>query len=178
MVDCEFCDVVKGKEDAEIIFEDEKCTAVLHLKPAHPGHVLLFSKGHYPIMEQVPDYVVGHMFKIANKLSTALFESLNIQGTNIIVQNGVAAGQTIPHFVIHVIPRSEGDGLNFQWEPKQPGKEEVDKAIIVIKEQTANIHPSGFQKEKREIKIDRDAVRKIESTKEENYLIKQLRKIP
>ena len=92
----------------------------------------------------------------------------------------MTAGQTIPHFVIHIIPRSEGDGLNFQWEPKQPSKEEVSKAVLLIKEQTSNIHPTGFQKEKREIKIDRDQVKKIEepSSKEENYLIKQLRKIP
>ena len=89
----------------------------------------------------------------------------------------MAAGQGIPHFSINIIPRSEGDGLNFQWEPKQPPKEEVEKALILVKEQTANIHPSGFEMEKKEIKLQ-EAPKKIPAGKEENYLLKQLRRIP
>ena len=177
MADCEFCDVISGKEEGEIIYEDDKAMAVLHLKPAHPGQIILMPKEHFAIMEQMPDFLINHLFKIANKLSTAVFETLNIQGTNIIVQNGVAAGQSIPHFSINIIPRSEGDGLNYQWEPKQPSKEDVEKAIIVIKEQAANIHPSGFEKEKKKIDIQKEETKKITS-KEENYLIKQLKRIP
>lgn len=175
--DCEFCAVVSGKAESESIYEDENVMAVLHLKPAHPGQIILFPKEHYAILEQIPDYIVDHLFKIANKLSTAVFETFNVQGTNIVVQNGVAAGQSIPHFCINIIPRSEGDGLNFQWEPKKPSKDEVEKALIQIKEQAGNIHPSGFEKKKKKVEPEKEEVKKI-TGKEENYLIKQLKKIP
>lgn len=175
---CEFCDIIQGKEEAETIYEDDRLLAVLHLKPAFPGQILLFTKEHHPILEQVPDYLVAHTFKVANKLSTALFETLNIQGTNLLVQNGTAAGQLIPHFSINIIPRSEKDGLNLQWEPKKLSKEDMDTAQLQLKSFTENIHPSIFEKEKKKIELVlEEKPLKLTSSKE-NYLIKQLNRIP
>lgn len=177
---CEFCDIVKGKEEAETVYEDEQVLAVLHLKPASPGQVLIFTKEHSPILEQLPDPLVAHTFKVANKLSTVLFESLNIQGTNIIVQNGTAAGQIIPHFSVNIIPRSENDGLNFQWEPKKLSKDEMETSQLQLKEFAENIHPSMFQKDKKTIKVkseDQQPTIKFDKDKE-NYLIKQLTRVP
>src|SRR3989344_799061 len=148
MADCEFCAIVGGDFESEEIYQDEKVVAVLHLKPAAPGHVLLFTKEHFPIIEQVPDFIVGHVFTVANKLSTAIFESLGVQGTNIIIENGTAAGQSIAHFSVHIIPRNENDGLKLDWQPAKPGKEEMEIAHYQIKEQADTIHPSGFEKEK------------------------------
>lgn len=177
---CEFCEIVKGNEEADIIYEDDKVMAVLNLKPASPGQILLFTKEHYPIMEQVPDSEVTHVFKIANKLSTVLFETLNIQGTNIIVQNGTAAGQFIPHFSVNIVPRSENDGLNFQWEPKKLSKDELETAQLQLKEHTENIHPSMFGREKEKPKPKTEKQEKPVKLKgeKENYLIKQLTRIP
>jgi len=176
---CEFCSIIKGKEEAETIYEDNKVMAVLHLKPSHPGQVLLFTKEHYPIFEQVTDPLVAHTFKIANKISTVLFETLNIQGTNIVVQNGTAAGQVIPHFALNIIPRSEGDGLNFQWEPKKISKDEMDTAQLQLKEFAENIHPSMFQKETVKVKPKTEEAQPLKLDKnKENYLIKQIIRIP
>lgn len=175
---CEFCDIIQGKEEAETLYEDEKVMAVLHLKPAFPGQVLIFTKEHHPILEQVPDYLVSHAFKIANKLSTVLFETLNIQGTNLLVQNGTAAGQSIPHFSINLIPRSEKDGLNFQWEPKKFSKEEMDTAQLQLKSFTENIHPSIFEKEKKKVELKLEEKPLVLSASKENYLIKQIIRIP
>jgi len=173
---CEFCAIIKGKEEAETIYEDKQVMAVLHLKPASPGQIIIFTKEHQPILEQVPDPLVSHAFKVANKLSTVLFESLNIQGTNIIVRNGTAAGQVIPHFSIDIIPRSENDGLNFQWQPLQISKDETETALLQLKEYTENIHPDMFGKETKKVKISTEPI-KLDKDKE-NYLIKQLTRVP
>ena len=175
---CEFCDIIQGKAEAELLYEDEKIMAVLHLKPAFPGQILFFTKAHHPIVEQVPDQTLAHLFKIANKFSTLLFETLNIQGTNLIVQNGTAAGQSIPHFSANLVPRSEKDGLNFQWEPQKISKEEMDTAQLQLKAFTENIHPSMFEKENRpiELKLEEKPL-KLTGSKE-NYLIKQLTRVP
>jgi len=176
---CEFCDIVNGKEQAETLYEDEDIIAVLHLKPAYPGQIIIFTKEHHTIIEQVPDPVVQNTFKIANKLSTVLFETLNIQGTNIIVQNGTAAGQTIPHFSVNIVPRSENDGLNFQWATQQLSKDEMETALLELKSHTETIHPDMFQKQKQtiEIKSEKPATVKLDS-KKEDYLVRQIIRIP
>ena len=176
MTDCEFCAIVGGDFESEEIYQDDKVVAVLHLKPAAPGHVLLFTKEHFPIIEQVPDFIVGHAFTVANKLSTAIFESLGSQGTNIIIENGTAAGQAIAHFSVHVIPRNEKDGLKLEWQPAKPGKEEMEIAHYQIKEQAESIHPSSFEKEKEVVIVEKEEEKKISG--KDDYRVKQATRIP
>ena len=64
---CVFCQAVKGKAKLEKVYEDEKIVAVLHPRPASRGHVLVFSKKHYNILEQVPDFEVGDIFSVGKK---------------------------------------------------------------------------------------------------------------
>ena len=174
---CMLCRAVKGKTKLEKVYEDDDCIAVLHPKPAAKGHVIVFSKTHYNIIEQIPDHEIGDLFKKVNKMSSAIFESVKAQGTNIIIQNGVAAGQEIPHAAIHIIPRGQNDGLNFQWQPKQLTEEEMSTVELTLKKEAESI--GGFQKEKETepIKLDEKKPKKILG-EEENYLIKQLNRIP
>jgi diadenosine tetraphosphate (Ap4A) HIT family hydrolase len=72
---------------------------------------------------------VGDLFAVANDISVRLFEKMNISGTNIIVNNGVAAGQTVPHFMLNIIPRKENDGLDFQW-PTKPVSDDIMADVI------------------------------------------------
>ena len=173
MTGCKLCEM-----DMEgLIYEDKDVTAVISKEPASLGHIVLYPKKHYPIIEQIPDYEFAHLFHIANKLSIGVFETIGCHGTNIIIQNGVAAGQTIPHVSIHIIPRKEEDGLNFEWATKKLSEEEMSTVELKVKEEAEKI--GGFEKEKRKeaIKLDKKKTEKI-SSEEENYLIKQLRRIP
>jgi histidine triad (HIT) family protein len=111
---CIFCQIVSGKIPSKKVFEDEKTIAFLDINPASSGHILLIPKTHYAILPQIPEDEVGHLFTIAKNLSNALLKGLGVKGTNIFVANGQVAGQKAPHFMIHIIPRREGDGLNFQ----------------------------------------------------------------
>ena len=128
---CAICDIIeKGSEFT--LFDNENCMAVLADKPTGDGHVQLFTKNHFTILEQVPDKLVGEMFTIANKLSTATFEALGMQGTNIIVTNGVAAGQKHAHCLVNIIPRSENDGLSLDWTPKQLTEEQKFALLEIL----------------------------------------------
>lgn len=174
---CALCqEIVKGKQK---IYEDDVVYAVLHPKPASLGHMVVFPKKHYQIIEQVPDYEFGHLFNIVNKLSTAVFEGAAAQGTNIIIQNGLAAGQNIPHVSVHIIPRRENDNLVFQWTPKQLSEEEMSAVELQLKEEAKGI--GDFQKEPKPepIKLEKKPEKiKPGLSDQENYLIKQLRRIP
>jgi len=110
---CIFCQIIEGQVPSKKIYEDERVLAFLDINPANPGHIILLPKAHHSILPQIPDDEVRHLFMISKKLSNALLKGLKVKGTNIFVANGVVAGQKAPHFLIHIIPRSEGDGLNF-----------------------------------------------------------------
>lgn len=111
---CIFCQIIAGKVQSKKVYEDDKSIAILDINPANPGHLLLLPKEHYSIMPQLSEEEIAHLFMVAKTLSNAALRSLGVQGTNIIVQNGIAAGQKAQHFMIHIIPRKEGDGINFE----------------------------------------------------------------
>ena len=92
---CIVCQIVGNKIPSKKVYEDELIMAVLDINGANPGHCFVMPKNHYPIIEQVPDIEIGRLFQVSNKLSSAIFESLGAQGTNIFVANGIPAGAQI-----------------------------------------------------------------------------------
>ncbi|MBU0461613.1 MAG: HIT family protein [Nanoarchaeota archaeon] len=176
---CEYCSIIKEKRNK--IYEDELVYAFAAEKPATAGHVIIIPKKHHPIFEEVPEKVAGHLFLIANKISVAVFESLGAHGTNIIANNGIAGGQEIPHFSLHVLPRRENDGLHLEWKPKQLSDDEMGTAELLIKENSKKV--GIFEEEKRppmELKEgpkEKIEEKTVEGKKKENYLVKQLRRI-
>ena len=176
MSECIFCNVIKGETELEVIYEDKEVIAIIHPRPAVPGHIFLFPKRHYQIFEQVPDYEISHLFSVANKISIAIFEGIKAAGTNIIMQNGVAAGQEIPHVCIHVIPRNEKDGLNFEWKPKHLTQEQMSSVELKVKKEASEI---SFEKKKKEpVKLKRTKKQLKADESKENYMLKQLERIP
>ncbi|HLD86500.1 MAG TPA: HIT family protein, partial [Candidatus Nanoarchaeia archaeon] len=97
---------------------DDQVFAVLDINPAQSGHILLLPKEHYAIMPQLPADTLSHIFLVAKKLSNALLRVLDAKGSNILVANGVAAGQKAQHFMVHIIPRREKDGVKFELPQK------------------------------------------------------------
>lgn len=167
---CIFCDALQK----ESLYEDALAAVITPQKPAVSGHLLVVSKAHHPSMEEVPDEIVSHCFLVANKTSSLIFEACGAQGTNIILQNGIPAGQTMPHFSISVLPRKEGDGLSFTWNPQKQIDQKMSEVQQTLKDECDYIGQSPIEKKSVEIKKEE---RKVEYT-EDNYLIKQLRRVP
>ena len=67
-------------------------------------------------------------------ISNAVLRSLGVQGTNIIVQNGIAAGQKAQHFMVHVIPRKERDGIKFDLQATD---------LLKVSQKDYSEHPAG-----------------------------------
>src|SRR3990167_4153033 len=172
---CIVCDIIDNKIPSKKIYEDELSVAVLDINGANPGHCFIMPKNHYPIIEQVPDSEIARLFQVSNKVSSAIFESLGAQGTNIFVANGIPAGQTVAHFTINVIPRKENDGINLQWQPKQLSEEEMSTVELKLKEQTKNI--GHFEKGEKKARV-RAPKPVILSEEEEEYFSRQLRRLP
>lgn len=171
---CNVCDLIKGRQG--LLFEDEQMAIMLAPKPAMAGHVWLVPKQHSAILEQIPDFVIGKLFDKANKVSISVFETLGAEGTNIIVNNGIAAGQTTNHCIVNVLPRRENDGLNFQWQTRQLSEEEMSTIELKLKDECKNI--GVFEKEKPKPKEEKKPEEVKAAQDEINYMLKQLDRIP
>ncbi len=136
---CPFCLMAEGKMPVKKVYEDDVVMAILDINPANKGHTLLFPKKHSQLLVQVDDKEVAHMFQVANKLSEAIFHALGAKGTNIVVSNGSAAGQTAPHVLINIIPRFEKDGVAIGWSPKKLDEAEMEDAANKISEKAKGI---------------------------------------
>ena len=123
---CIFCQIIAGKVQSRKVYEDEKVIALFDINPANPGHLLLLTKEHYSIMPQIPDDEVAYVFMVVKALSNSMLRGIDAQGTNIIVANGIAAGQRAQHFMAHIIPRKDNDGINFVLPQKAMEQKEIE----------------------------------------------------
>ena len=172
---CIICQIIGNNIPSKKVYEDDKVLAVLDVNGANPGHCFIMPKNHYPIIEQVPDVEIGRLFQVSNKISSAIFESLGAQGTNIFVANGIPAGQTVAHFTINVIPRKDNDGINLQWQSKQLSEEEMSTVELKLKEQTKNMGHFEMEEKKPRIQAQKPVML---SDEEEEYLSRQMRRLP
>lgn len=131
---CIFCQIVDGKVQSKKVYEDEHVIAILDVNPANPGHTLIMPREHYSIMPQIPDEEIGHIFNVVKALSNTSLRALEVQGSNIIVANGVAAGQRAQHFMVHLIPRKENDNLDFEIPQKNIPEKELQKITKLLSE--------------------------------------------
>lgn len=113
MADCIFCRIANHQINSQVLYEDEKCMVILDLSQATKGHSLVISKKHYSSVLEADPKDVAYMMGIAQKMANQIKEKLNAKGINILTNAGEAAGQTVSHFHIHIIPRyDENDGFD------------------------------------------------------------------
>lgn len=113
---CIFCDIIKGIEPAEIIYQDEDVISFLDIRPINFGHALVIPKNHYENFLAVPSKEINSVINITQKIADGVSKGLGCDGFNIIANNGTAAGQTVFHFHFHIIPRYKTD--TFKYRPK------------------------------------------------------------
>ena len=149
-MECEYCDILSGKSKAQLLYEDDVVVVAAKDVVYTPGQITIFPRKHFTILEQVPEEVLSQCLIISDKTSQAVFEVFQAEGTNILVQNGLGAGQKIPHFAIEVIPRREGDGLKLQWLPKEISQDDLDIATHQLSEEVAQLGDFTAPKKKEE----------------------------
>ncbi len=111
---CAFCAIVSGETDAQIVFEDEVSLAFLDARPLFAGHTLLVPREHHETLADLPEELLQPLFANARRLSVAIRDAMEAQGSFVAINNVVS--QSVPHLHVHVVPRTRGDGLRgFFW---------------------------------------------------------------
>lgn len=125
-MDCIFCKIAKGEIPSKTIYEDAEFRVILDLGPAAKGHALILPKKHADNLYELSDETAASAMKLARKMALLMKEKLHCDGLNLVQNNGAAAGQTVSHFHMHIIPRYEGDGQSINWVPGEPSQEELE----------------------------------------------------
>jgi histidine triad (HIT) family protein len=108
---CPFCKMVRGEVNPVKVYEDTKILSIMDLYPATPGHMLVLPKKHIESIYTMPDDLGTHLMRVAIKISKAVKSQFSPDGLNLIQANETAAGQTIPHFHLHIVPRYKNDAV-------------------------------------------------------------------
>ena len=130
--DCIFCKIANGLIPARKLYEDDDFCVILDLGPATKGHALILPKEHYRDICELEETVAAKVLPLAGKIGKAMKKGLGCHGFNLVQNNGEAAGQTVLHFHMHVIPRYEGGSKMVTWEPGKVSAEETERIVEAV----------------------------------------------
>lgn len=114
---CIFCKIIAGVIPSATVYEDNNFKAILDISPAAKGHIIILSKKHCENLMELDDQSAAEALLVARKLAKAMKAELNCDGINMLQNNGEAAGQTVFHYHIHLVPRFKGDTVKMTWTP-------------------------------------------------------------
>ncbi len=137
MSSCVFCRIVAKEIPAAVVYEDELTIAFMDAGQVNPGHVLVAAKGHAENLYELNDAQAGALLRSAARVARAIRDAFQPQGLSVYQANGKAAWQTVFHYHMHLVPRSEGDGMALSWPAKNPLREKLAEYAAAIRREIA-----------------------------------------
>ena len=135
MTDCVFCKIVAGQIPSTRVFEDEHTVAFMDIGQVNPGHVLVAVKKHAPDLYALDETQAAAVALACVKISKAIQAAFQPEGLSVYQANGEAAGQTVFHYHVHLLPRHAGDGMELTWPVKNPPRETLEGYAEKIRRQ-------------------------------------------
>ncbi len=131
---CIFCKLVAGEIPAARIYEDELTLAFMDIGQVNPGHVLIATKRHaVTVLDLTPEEAAAVM-QTAQRVARAADQAFAPEGLMLAQFNGKAAGQTVFHYHLHVVPRHSDDGMALSWRRQEPGAEVLQGYAVRLRE--------------------------------------------
>jgi histidine triad (HIT) family protein len=142
--DCSFCKMARHELEHVAVLEDREVLAIMDLYPATSGHGLVLPKKHIETLYEIPADLGARLMTTAIMVAKAIKEKLYPDGLNLIQSNEAAAGQTVPHFHLHIVPRYKGDPLRLQF-----GHGNTPEKVTEL-ERVASLLKSGLSPQRKE----------------------------
>lgn len=154
-----------------LLYEDQVARVFLVEDAAADGHVVIQPQRDVRTLAELTEEQSAHLFLVASYTAAILFQGLQAEGTNII------SNEEEERLTLHVLARRTDDGLDFSWQPRRLEPSEMadaqerirDKAFIVGKGSAPKEEPVPGLAAKEELQ---------DAEEKENYLIRQLIKVP
>jgi len=110
MNECVFCQIIRGELEQSEVYRGGGCRVLLDIYPWRPGHTLVMPERHVASVTELTDDERVQLFSVASRVTTAMRASaLRCDDVHLILNDGPAANQTVPHVHVHLIPRWRGD---------------------------------------------------------------------
>ncbi len=124
---CIFCKIVRGEIPAVKVHEDARTLTFMDVRPASPGHTLVISKAHTPNLLDIAEVDLLAVASTVQRIARAVQKALSPDGIRIGQFNGAAAGQTVLHYHVHIVPMREGQKAGAHG--REPANPERLKAL-------------------------------------------------
>ena len=122
---CIFCKIANGEIPSTTVYEDDDFRVILDLGPASRGHALILPKEPFADVCALDETIAAKVLPLGAKIGAAMKRSLGCAGFNLVQNNGEAAGQTVFHFHMHVIPRYANGPVIAGWTPGKASAKEL-----------------------------------------------------
>ena len=128
MADCIFCRIASGEIPSRKLFEDEWTMAFMDIAKDVDGHILVIPKKHVKNILDCDEETLARVMATVKKISNHLTANCGYDGVNLLNASDESAGQSVPHFHIHIIPRKTGDGID-GWPHFGGAKQDMDEVF-------------------------------------------------
>jgi histidine triad (HIT) family protein len=133
VAECVFCAIEAGRAEASLVYAGDTVIAFMDIRPITPGHLLVVPRVHAAYLEDLDENTGAAMWRVAHRVARAMRGSgLRVEGVNLFLANGEAAGQEVFHVHLHVLPRYRGDGFRLSFEAQHPERAELDTNAALI----------------------------------------------
>jgi histidine triad (HIT) family protein len=133
MTNCVFCRIVARQIPATVVHEDEHTLAFMDLGHVNPGHVLVAVKAHVENLFGLENDQASAVSATMLRVARAIRDAFAPHGLSVYQANGKAAGQTVLHYHLHLVPRYDGDGMALTWPVKNPPREKLEEYAAKIR---------------------------------------------
>ncbi len=125
---CIFCAIVAGTSPSYRVYEDATVLAFMDLYPAGDGHLLVVPKRHYANLLEADEASMLAVMSASRRIAHAIHRVLRPDGISVHQLNGSAAGQTVFHYHMHLVPRMHGDSMALHGREKGDPKRLAENA--------------------------------------------------
>ena len=134
MKDCIFCKLISGELPTMKVFEDENTLVFMDVARDVDGHILAVPKKHCRNILDCGEEALASLMRTVKKVSEHLVGKCGYEGVNLLNASGESAGQSVPHFHIHIIPRKTGDNIDVwpHFDGAKEKTEDVFKRITML----------------------------------------------
>lgn len=138
--DCVFCKIVSGLIPSARVYENENVLAFLDIGPIAKGHLLVIPKQHFTSVDSCDPKVLASVAMVLPEIAKALKDAVNVKDYNILCNNGKLAGQVVEHLHFHIIPRTLGDEIRWNWPSAKYPSGEIEKIAARISAKLDSCH--------------------------------------
>jgi histidine triad (HIT) family protein len=133
MTDCVFCKIVAGQIPSTRVYEDAHTLAFMDIGHVNPGHTLVAVKEHAENLFALDEAQAAAVARTSARVARAIRDAFSPEGLSVYQANGEAAGQTVFHYHVHLLPRHAGDGMELAWPLKNPPRERLEEYAARIR---------------------------------------------